>query len=325
MWSCCSRKSQARKPAARCTERDGETKRERERYAGGRWSLKYDGRDSLTIALSDTDPSEDEIIPSVSFTPLCSTIVKSYVRFQSVRSSREEAKRGKLNVTRCSLLDSRLVLFGEITSDGCPGHHVSTLNPTSQRRDRVSRRRVARESRIACVSRRAPWDDWLFSVAERESIAATRASRRPMIPRRSPPVSRWWKHMEGWLAPGGQLPLTWPRCTRPPRRARPARDTSPPGVRYIQSYRRLDEGNLNFSPLISRPSGSVRTILLLVILPNSVPSVEVNKPKIQPIVWQSSSSNQKLEMLKLYINSINVLELFLFILEYPLKKYLLFI
>lgn len=97
--------------------------------------------------------------------------------------------------------------------------------------------------------------------------------------------------------------------------ATPTRDTStgyisPPGVRYIQSYRRLDERNLNFSPLISRPSGSIRTILLLVILPNSVPSVGVNKRK-NPIVWQSSSSSQKLEMLKMcsvaFFNFTNVL------------------
>jgi len=33
-----------------------------------------------------------------------------------------------------------------------------------------------------------------FSVAERESIAATRASQRPMRPCVSPPVSpKWWR------------------------------------------------------------------------------------------------------------------------------------
>lgn len=46
--------------------------------------LKYDGRDSLTIALSDTD-REDEIIPSVSFTPLCSTINREKLREVSER------------------------------------------------------------------------------------------------------------------------------------------------------------------------------------------------------------------------------------------------
>lgn len=194
-------------------ERDGQTEgeRERERYAGGRWSFKV--RTWLTDDRTFGHWSKRR--RNYSFRFLHTTVLDYREKLREASERFREENETRLGAP-FSNPDSSLIRRGNVWRlAGSPC--INLKSDKSEERPRVTATSGAWIANRLRVSRRAPWDDWLFSVAERESIAATRASRRPMIPRRSPPVSRWWKHMEGWLAPGGQLPLTWPRCTRPPR------------------------------------------------------------------------------------------------------------
>lgn len=85
------------------------------------------------------------------------------------------------------------------------------------------------------------------SSTERQSIAEPRASHRPITSALSPPRASRQRlpPVVGRVAPGGQLPLTWPRHTGPPRA--PTRG-SRGGLAAFSRYERRGVGNSNWSP-----------------------------------------------------------------------------